>query len=226
MMPTIPFPQVPNYPGVPPIPRTSQGSPGINIDLAQGNVAVSQPQTNVWGIFTQDGQPLYTPTQGGTLSVSEFGFSRRVNMSDFPVEAGSSTASSFASYNKVYQPGHPFVVFALSGTESERTAFLLALEDASGSTTVYNVQSPDAFYGGYTVTSYSYRRTSTRGAVMLYVEVGLEQVLEVTPSYVNTPVGSPQSPSAVAQVNSGIVQPAPASSSLLSSFASGLVGVP
>ena len=214
-MPFIAYPAVPNYPGVPSIPRTSAGVPSINISIASAQNGVSQSSVEpIWGIYTIPtgtvaSQPIYTPTQGGTLSVLSFGFTRSMQVSDFKVEAPNpNQGAAFASFNKVYQPANPVLTLALSGTESEKTAFLAALDAACGSTAVYNVITPDTPAGGntYTLDRYSYQRSATRGATMLMVEISMTQIEQVTEALSNTSISSPQSPSAVPAVNNGNTQ--------------------
>ena len=237
-MPLIPFPSVPNYPGVPAIPRTAPGSPSINISIApQQQECVNQaPGELPWGIFTLANEPIYTPTDGGTLSVLSFGFTRSMQVSDFPIEANNvSQGASFASFNKVFVPSNPVVTLALSGTEGDKIAFLAAIDAACQSTSLYNVYTPDASYSGSngacTIERYSYQRTATHGATMLIVEVSLKQVLQVTAALSNVPIGttgitSPQSPSATSQVSNGITQPStPPTSWLAKIFGGGTVGV-
>ncbi len=207
-MPYIPYPNVPIFDGVPLIPRLSISSPNIALGapVPLGVVPAAEP---VWGIFDPAGNPIYTPTEGGTLSVFSFGFERGMSVSDFPVEAvsGSANGAGFASYNKVYQPANPILTMALSGTESEKTAFLAAVDLACQTTQLYNVWTPDAAYsasgGAYTVNQYNYRRSALQGATMLMVEISLIQVLQVTSSLSNVP--APQSPSAASPSNGGTV---------------------
>ena len=230
-MPLIPYPDVPAYPGVPQIPRLYAGSPTIDMNIASSqDLAVNQsPNELPWGIFTASNQPLYTPTEGGTLSVLSFGLNRAMQVSDFPIEANTSgQGAAFASFNKVFQPYCPVLVLAMSGTEGEKIAFLKTLDDACSSTNLYNVFTPDASYSGTdgacTIERYSYQRSATRGATMLIVEVSLKQVLQVSPSYTNTPISSPQSPSASAPVNNGVTQPAVPTSILYSIFHGNILG--
>ena len=215
-MTLIPYPDVPNVSGVPQIPRNSPGSQDITIGVGTALVSVSQLEPQ-WGIYTQDENPIYTPTEGGTLSVFSFGFERSMQVSDFPIEADPNTTNgaAFASYNKVYQPSNPIVTLAISGTEAEKTAFLTAIDNACQSTSLYNVYTPDAEYsnrvnGACTIERYSYQRTATHGATMLIVEVSLKQVLQVTAALTNVPAGttgitSPQYPSATSAINGGTV---------------------
>jgi hypothetical protein len=237
-MPLIPFPSVPNYPGVPAIPRTAPGTPSINISIAPAqNTSVSQSSSEpLWGIFTSSNAPIYTPTDGGTLSVLSFGFTRSMQVSDFPIEANNtSQGAAFASFNKVFVPSNPILTLALSGTEAEKIAFLATIDVACQSTSLYNVYTPDASYSGSqgacTIERYSYQRTATHGATMLIVEVSLKQVLQVTAALSNvvngtTAITSPQSPSATSQVSNGITQPStPPTSWLAQIFGGGTVGV-
>lgn len=209
MCPLIPYPNVPNVPGVPQIPRNSPGSQDITIGVGPALVSCSniEPQ---WGIYTQDENPIYTPTDGGTLSVFSFGFMRSMQVSDFPIEADPNTTNgaAFASYNKVYQPSNPIVTLAFSGTDAEKSAFLTAIDNACQSTDLFNVYTPGAEYssrvnGACTLESYNYQRSATRGATMLIVEVSLKQVLQVTSALTNIPAS--QSPSASPATNGGTV---------------------
>ena len=178
-----------------------------------------------WGIFTLANNPIYTPNEGGTLSVLTFGFTRSMNVSTFPIEASnSSQSSSFASFNKVFQPSNPVLTLALSGTEGEKIAFLNVIDAACGSTDIFNVYTPDASYsgtqGGCTMERYSYQRSATRGATMLIVEVSMKQIYQVTASLSNIP--APQSPSASAPTSNGNTQSTTANESWLSQAASAL----
>jgi len=231
-MPSIPYPDVPNYPGVPAIPRNSPASSTIAMQIASPQGGVNQYTGNLpWGIYTSSNQPIYTPTEGGTLSVLSFGFTRSMSVSNFPVEASvSGQGAAFASYNKVYRPSNPVVTFSLSGTEGEKIAFLAALDSACQSTSLYNVYTPDSSYSGSsgacTVDRYSYQRTATRGATLLIVEVSLTQVLQVSSALSNVALPSPQSPSASSPANNGITKTSTPPTSYLAQIATGAVGVP
>ena len=232
-MTLIPYPDVPNYPGVPAIPRVAAGSPSIDINIAppQSSVVNNSSTELPWGIYTQANQPIYVPTEGGTLSVLSFGFTRAMSVSSFPIEANNTNqGAAFASFNKVYQPANPVLTLALSGTEGEKIAFLAALDAACQSTELFNVYTPDASYSGSngscTLEWYSYQRTATHGATMLIVEVSMKQVLQVSASLTNTAIPAPQSPSASAQVNNGITQPSTPPTSWLAQVLGGnTVGV-
>ena len=215
-MPLILYPTIPDYQGVPTILRSAFGVPRIDINVVpQQDWLINQnPGSPQWGIFTLQGNPIYEPTDGGTLSVFSFGFTRSMNVSTFPVESNSSNqGAAFATYNKVYEPANPVVTLAFSGNEYEKTAFLAALDAACISTELFNVSTPDAVYqypqNACTVDRYSYQRTATSGATMLLVEVSLRQVLQVNASLTNSPIQQPQSASAAQSLNNGNTQTTP-----------------
>lgn len=174
-----------------------------------------------WGIYvagTGGGTPLYKPTSAyTTISTLSVGQRRQMETLSFPVEAPSpassspnngtvtNPASAFASYNKVWQPATPTVTLGVSGQLVDLAGFLAALEAACLSTNLYDVFAGDDIFVGYSIDSYSYHRRAANGATMLFVEIGLTEVLQVSAAY-SSP-SSPQSPSAVPSVNNGLVTP-------------------
>lgn len=216
-MPLIPFPNVPNYPGVPSIPRRSPGTPQISIALAapQNPAVQSKPYADSWGIFNSDtNEALYSPSDGSVLSFFSYSFSRQMQISDFPIEANSpDQGAAFASFNKVFQPANPIVTLILSGSEADKQDFLAILDFACRSTNLYMVTTPEGTFGDYSIESYSYERTAQRGATLLKTEISMKEILQVQPYYSNpeasTAINDPQSPSAVAQANGGLVQAQP-----------------
>lgn len=163
----------------------------------------------LWGVFlTGTTTPLYTPQDSGSeVSTFAFEFTRSQSISDFPLEQTvPGQGSPFASFNKIWQPGIPTVTFAVSGSFADLLGFLAALDNACESTNLYDVYTPDFHYLGYSIERYSYRRTANKGATMLMVDVSLKEILQVSPAYTNTPINSPQSPSAAAQQNNGQIQ--------------------
>ena len=101
-MTLIPYPDVPAYDGVPDIPRTSAGSPAINISIASNQGVATSSEEPFWGIFSAiDNSPFFVPNNGGTLSTYSFDYLRQTTVSTFPVEQG-----SFANYDKVWSPAY------------------------------------------------------------------------------------------------------------------------
>lgn len=220
-MPLIDFPNVPELPGVPQIKRLFPGSNAIKITLAQGSGHQSPSTLPTWGIFVSGNgrrDPFFPPNRG-TLSFFSLGLDADSAVSDFPTEAPNSvSAAQFASFNKVYIPIRPTVTLSFAGTDSEKQDFLSTLELAKESTPLYDIYTPDANYIGYAMSGYRYQRSATRGASLLMVEIAFTQIRQVTAAYSNTPIKSPQSPSAQKSVSNGIVQPVPPTSILYKAF--------
>lgn len=232
-MPFIPFPNVPNVPGVPALPRL----PGINTDtivraaigIAQGALWSALQIDTRWGIFDQNGIPLANPSQfsgvtatilnsaglSSTLSTVSVDYTKETQISDFPVERG-----YFANYNKVETPGSATVNFAFTGTESERSQFLDAIDSASKSTDLYDVVTPEMTYVQYNIEGYGYQRRAERGATLLIVELHLKEIRQVSAQYINTQTQakSPANSDAAQKINSGKVQPLSPAQSVLHSI--------
>ena len=191
-MSLIPYPNVPSYPGVPDIPRISEGSPEINVKIStgQGVTTPSATQEPIWGIFSAtDNLPLFTPSAGSTLSTYSFDYSRQTTVATFPVESG-----PFASYDKVWSPANPIVTLAFSGSEVDKWNLLGNLDLACDTLNLWNVLTPDAEYDNYTIERYSYRRKAISGATMLLIDVSLKEVLQITVSYSSTNIPAPSTP--------------------------------
>lgn len=236
-MPNIPFPDIPEFPGVPPLLRSANAAIAAVPDLAIGiglletilGNALQQPVT--WGIFDAEGNQLGGSDSSGngilsalqsqvtgsfapSISTLSFDFTRETQISGFPIEAG-----SFAAYNKVQLPATPSVVLALSGSEGDRTNFLNAIDDACNSTELFTVVTPEVQYVNYSLVRYSLSRRADRGVTLLVVEIFLMEVREVSATFtqVARPITNPQNPGATSQTNNGLTQPAaPPQSTLLS----------
>jgi hypothetical protein len=236
-VPLYPFPDVPIAPGVPALVRSAVTSQPVNIVLGVTGAALlgalqSQQQ---WGIYDSDNNQLggvdglslveSLVSQPTILSTVDVAYTRETRSANFPVEEG-----SFASYNKVQTPASPVVTLALTGSSSDRTAFLNALEAACISTDLYSVVTPEVQYIGYSLDRFSYKRAAGKGATLIVVEIALEEIRQVSASYTTaaTPVVSPVNPAATTQTNAGNVQAsAPDQSTLQSMYTkfSGLMGV-
>ena len=222
-MPSIPFPDVPPYPGVPALVRSADIPATINLTLglAQSLLAAALQNGDQWGIFDQFGNQLGGSGQSNglfqsvvsglfgssdpILSTNAFEYTKETRISDFPVEEG-----GFASYNKVEMPGNPIVTLAFSGNATARTTFLNQINAACLSTDLYSVVTPEITYYNYSIERYNYQRRAERGASLLILEISLKEIRQVSAAYstVQTPIDQPQNPAAVPQSNSGIVQPA------------------
>lgn len=235
-MPTIPFPNVPVAPGVPSVVRSAVTNPVTNIVLATVGSALLSALTGTqkWGIYDQSNNQLGISASSGlsitslatalvtnsqtVLSTVSFDYTKETRVASFPIEGG-----GFATYNKVEMPGNPTVSLVLDGSQSDRTAFLAAIDGACKSTVLYNVATPEVTYSNYTLERYSYRRQANRGAILFVVEVSLVEVRQTSAVYTTTTqIVAPQSTDASSQVNSGMVQPTTPDTSTLKSMANAL----
>lgn len=242
-MPTIPFPSVPAYPGVPALTRPISAGIARNVPLsiALGTVEnlliQALQQYPKWGIFDAAGNQLGIDASGinpllsvlvsqiggstaPVLSTLSVDYVKEMKSSSFPVEGG-----SFATYNKVELPANPVVTLTLDGTLADRTNFLSAIDGACKSTKGYNVLTPEVTYANYSLDRYSYGRRASRGATLLIVEVVLEEIRQVSATFTTatpTPIVNPQNPGATPQTNSGMTQPATPDTSTLRSIANKL----
>src|SRR6185503_11295777 len=107
-----------------------------------------------WGLFTEDGSPLFpgfsavpfvNSLAAGTgianTSVGDVGYRREYRISTAPQEQG-----AFLSYNKVQMPFDARVTYLVSGLSAIRTAFLQQLEAAAASLDLYSVVMPEFIY--------------------------------------------------------------------------------
>lgn len=234
-MTLIPFPDVPNYPGVPALVRAANIPVGIQVSLGevQTLLASAMQQGQQWGIFDKDGNQLGLIANTGNglfqsiisgalnpvLSTNAFEFRKETKISNFPVEQG-----SFATYNKVVLPSEPTVTLALQGTATDRTSFLNLISAACESTDLYSIVTPEVTYYNYSLVRFNLIRRAERGATLLLVEISLEEIRQVSAAFasVQTPINQPQDPAATPQSNSGLVQPQAPPQSVLKSAANAL----
>lgn len=211
-MPLIPFPDIPAVGGVPLIPRSLSEPPvgRLALGVLQGILWRSFQIDLRWGIFDKNGKSLGNPQSflslllsaigiGQELSTKSVEYSKETRISDFPVERG-----GFAAYNKVELPAEARVTLCLSGSESDRQAFLVAIDTAVKSTDFYSVVTPEVTYINYSIEYYNYQRRNDRGANLLIVELGLKEIREVSATVT---AKQAQSVSASTPEDNGKVQP-------------------
>jgi hypothetical protein len=229
-MPLIPFPDVPEYPGVPALVRGANIPPQIQLGLGEIQTALASAMQSPfqWGIFDTNGnqlgllggdanslfQAVVLSMSGPTLSTNAVEFTKETRISDFPIEQG-----SFANYNKVQLPAEPVVTLVLGGSVADRTIFLNLINAACNSTDLYSVVTPEVTYVNYSLERYNLVRRADRGATLIIVELVLKEIRQVSAAYSNvqTPINEPQNPAATPQTNSGLVQPQAPPQSVLKS---------
>lgn len=231
-MPNIPFPNVPQSPGVPAIPRSPNFPTAVRAGIGLATSAIlgiidSKPR---WGVFDSSGQPLGDPSiftgiiggivsgvgLGSTISTNSVDYSKETRVSDFPIERG-----SFASYNKAEMPAEPVVTLCLSGTESNRREFLNAIDAACKSTDLYSVITPEVSYIEHSIERYRYERRNSKGAALIMVEISLREIRQVNALYTQVAskqIDQPQDPGATSQTDNGNVQATTPNQSTLKSM--------
>lgn len=245
-MPLIPYPDIPAYPGVPPLVRAANIPPQIQLGLGeiQTLLAAASQSPNQWGIFDLQGNQLGAVGGNSNSLFQAIVNSAKTSLLNALGQAGGSgsatvlstnsvetsretrvsdfpvEAGQFATYNKVQLPGETSVVLVLGGSQADRSAFLNQIDVAIQTLTQYFVVTPEAVYGPATVERYNMIRRADRGATLLAVEVVLKEIRQVSASFstVQTPINQPQNPAATPQSNSGLVQPQAPPQSVLKSI--------
>lgn len=166
-MPLIPFPNVPEVPGVPAIFRdlTIPSLPEL-VNQGLGALAELFFGTPLWGLYDQDGQPAVV--FDSFLGVR---FRDGARISSFPVESG-----AFSSFNKVDTPYDASIRLAHSGDMASRNVMLGVLERIASSTDLYTVVTPEIVYASANLVNYAYTRDTRNGSSLLIVELQLEEV--------------------------------------------------
>jgi hypothetical protein len=228
IIPKLPFPNVPNLPGVPLLARASltaivDETSIINI----ASVFETQAPVNilfhatkaapVWGVFDANGNLAIAAD-----NVMAFDYRADFALSTYPVQEG-----QFASYNKVVRPFDTSVVLTKGGTVNDRTNFLNACETVAASLNLYNILTPEKNYMGVNVTRMEMSRKETKGAFFVSVELFFQQIQEVNAQYNATGaqgtnmVNASNAP-AVPTVNQGNVNAQPPSAQTATTVASKL----
>lgn len=207
-----PPPTVPTAPGVPALNRVAAAQNNIGLllaDAAQIANLFAQPQ---WGLFTQDGGPLFpgfsaTPIINAiasgvglaNTSVGEEAYRREYRISTAPQEHG-----AFLSYNKVQMPFDGRVSYIVSGLAEARAFFLQQLETAAAALDLYALVMPEMVYPSVNIIHHDFRRRASRGLQMLEVDIWVEEVrVTGTAQFSN---GTTKTPSGADPFNAGQLQ--------------------
>jgi hypothetical protein len=193
-MPLIPFPDIPQVPGVPALAREAVlPSIGAVINMGLGALAESIFGNVVWAIKSADGGDDFVPDS--FVSIEQRSTSRVAN---YPMEAG-----SFASYNKVQMPYDCRVRVAISSDLATRQRLLQQLDSMKQSTALFNVISPEATYTNATLQEYSYRRESSSGVTLIQADLWFVEIRQTAQALFN----STQQPESADPASTGTVQP-------------------
>lgn len=198
-MPLIPYPNVPQVPGVPEILRSiTVPTPGAILNQGIAAVFESIFGAVVWGVFDQSGNEVLKPD-----SFLDLDYKNNFRISDYPQESG-----AFASYNKVGTPYDCRVGMAIGADKAGRTAFLAQIDKMLKSIDLFTVITPEATYSNASLENYSYRRESKNGASMIVVELWFIEV-RITANADFSKPNQAQQPSGASPVSDGQVQTFP-----------------
>jgi len=202
---------VPQAPGVPPLlNQIASVQNNVVLLVADALEVVGLFQTPQWGLFTQGGQPAFGSGSTGIIAAvlqalgpggqSVGGVEYRMDhrISTAPQEQG-----AFLSYNKVAMPWEGRVTYIIGGTSAQRGSFLMSVDAAQATLTLFNLLMPEYTYANCNIVHHDFRRTAYKGVSMFAVDIWIEQVrVTGTAAFSQT-----ATPAGAAQVNGGTVAP-------------------
>lgn len=161
------FPNVPIFPGVPPVFRRAQAFGDVAVALLRQDALEGASAARVtWGIFDATGALALEPDSFAVLEpVREF------RVSDYPVEQG-----AFRSYNKVALPAEARVTMTKGGTDADREDFLRRLDAMIEAIDLYSIITPDGSFLNRNLVRYDYRRSAERGTTLLTIELQMTEI--------------------------------------------------
>jgi hypothetical protein len=122
-----------------------------------------------WGIYRNGVLALHVD------GFSDFGVSNGSQIANYRIEQG-----AFSTYNKVDSPYDLRIGAIKTGTGDEVDVFLSELEKISNDIELYDIVTPEAIYSFANVERYSYRRTTEKGAHIIYAEITFKQIMNTT----------------------------------------------
>ena len=195
---------VPNVPGIPPLP--SYSGVGIALLVADAVSVLNSLVGSQWGIFL-DGVQAFDYN-----SVVDFAYKRDWAIADYQVEQG-----GFQSYDKVQMPFDVRVRVASGGSEIERQALLDTVLAAADTLDLYEVVTPEQVYPSCNISHVDFSRSATNGVGMIIIDIWfLEIRITSTSTFNNT-----QQPGNAGQQNTGNVSPQTPNQVVSQAFASG-----
>ncbi len=197
-MMSIKYPVVPIAPGVPPVLRNNAAIVGAAVLLLKDSVRALLGFPPQWGIFL-NGQSVLKFDSFVSIEAR-----KEAHVSDYPLEP-----NSFESYNKVETPGDIRISLSKTGTDSEKGAFLDAINAAIISTNIYDIYTSWKPYKNYSPVRTSHRRTAVNGADLLIVDLYFDEIRnKATTTFSQTSILS-AAPSGAIKLATGALQSAP-----------------
>jgi len=179
-MPLIPFPDVPQLPGVPSLQSLANslfgasGGQDYTQQLQDSSTVTDVPQ---WQITDTNGAPILIPD-----SVVEFEYRGEQKIAAYPVEQG-----GFSSYNKVASPFDARLTCTCSGNEGmSKQGFLAAIDVLLNGLQLCSIVTPDATYQPVNLFHADYRRESRQGVSLIVVQLWFQEIRQTAKSIAAT----------------------------------------
>lgn len=188
------FPNVPNVPGVPPLLRNPLATASAAVALLRHDSAVApiNPVALEWGIFDKSGNSVID-----AQSVVSYGHKKEWKVATFQVEP-----NAFSAYDVVAEPFDARMSFTCGGSKSDRENFLQSIEAIAGTTTLYDIHTPERTYLNASVHTYAYDRTFDRGAGLLKVDLTIIEIrVAQAPAFSSTATPSGANPVSIGAVS-------------------------
>lgn len=166
-MPNIPYPNVPQLPGVPALSRSNNAQFVAAALTIVGEILPLGLFGTKWGIVAQDGSTSLTPD-----SFVDFEYRNERKVPTYPIEDG-----SFQSYNKVALPFDCRVTVTCSGNgKMSKQAFLEAIQGLLNSLTLVDIVTPNATYESCNLVHVDYRREARQGATLIMAQLWFQEI--------------------------------------------------
>lgn len=214
------YPDVPPFPGVPPLLRPPPGVQQI-VDVLTGAASPSLDFSPLAGalsfsLFSPGPLPqysfIYSPGQGAPQSlqaiqpdsVIEADIRADSEVMTHPVEQG-----NFEAYNRVQDPIRIRMLLAFQGSGSPtkpvpRSLSLTILEDLREAPALVTIATPDKAYPNMVLQNYGFRKSAEHGAVTLWVDT---EWLEARSTGVTVSSPATAQPQGAATTSTGALQP-------------------
>ena len=166
-MPNIPYPNVPNLPGVPALARSNNAQfVGAALTIVGELLPLNLFGTK-WGIVSSSGASVIIPD-----SFVDFEYREERKIPNYPIEQG-----SFQSYNKVSVPFDCRVTVSCSGNgKMSKQNFLAAIQKLLNSLDLVSVVTPNVTYENCNLVHVDYRREARQGATLILAQLWFQEV--------------------------------------------------
>ena len=137
-----------------------------------------------WAIYDEDGNEAlpFDVFMGCTVKLEH-------KVAQDPVERG-----GFVDYNKSASPANVGVILAKTGSPSELTALITALDELVASTKLVSIVTPEKTFLDYSLSTYDYDRKTENGVDRLLVSLTFEEIRQVEAEYSNEQIPPVKSP--------------------------------